>query len=277
MQNYYHILGIDRSASQDEIKQAYRRMASRHHPDKGGDTQKFQEIEEAYRILGDPQKRQEYDNPRPNFNESIFSSSDGIPPEFEHFFRNFNFNFNPFGAPQQPKNRTMNFRHDISLEEAFSGKILVVNVPLPNGRERMLEIKIPAGIRDNTTLRLQNMGDDSISNLPKGDIMLTIGVLPHDRFRRQGDNLIYRASINCVQAMLGTSVKIDTLRNTILEVGIPAGVGKDNIVVVGNEGMPSMHNNQVRGDLIIELNITILQGLSETIKDKLKELFKDYV
>lgn len=277
MQDYYSILGVDKSANQDEIKQAYRRMASRHHPDKGGDTQKFQEIEEAYRILGDPVKRAEYDAPKPQFNENIFTSG-GVPPEFENIFRHF-FNGNPFGhasaSPQ--RNRTMNFRHVITLEEAYHGKTLIVNLPLRNGQERLLEIKIPPGIQDGQTLRLQNVGDDSIPHLPKGDVMITIEVLLPQNFRRQGDNLIYRATINCVQAMLGTSIKIDTLRNTILEVNVPSGVNKDSVLVVENEGMPNIHNSHIRGDLLIELNITILQGLSETIKDKLKELFKDYV
>jgi curved DNA-binding protein len=145
--DYYNILGVDRSASQDDIKKAYRKLAAKHHPDRGGDTAKFQEISAAYDTLSDPNKRSQYDNPQP---QGGFQQYGGMPPGFEEMFRGFG--NSPFGdifgqRRQQPvRNRTLNLQTQITLEEAFKGKDLLANVQLPSGRDQLLEVKIPAGV-----------------------------------------------------------------------------------------------------------------------------------
>ena len=187
--DYYNILGVSKQAGADEIKKAYRKLASQHHPDKGGDTKKFQEVEEAYRTLSDPEKRQQYDNPQPQFGGGGFGG--GVPPGFEDIFSAFGGGpfGDMFGRRQQPqRNKTLNMQTNVSLEEAFSGKNLMATVVLPSGKEQLIDVKIPAGIQDGVTLRLSGMGDDSIPNIPRGDIHLTVHVQPHSTFIRQGDD-----------------------------------------------------------------------------------------
>lgn len=274
MEDYYSILGIDRSASPEDIKQAYRKLASKYHPDRGGDTKKFQDIQAAYDTLGDPAKKAAYDNPKPAFNESFFDAG-GIPPEFQDFFNHFN--FNPFGRSQTPRNRTLNIQTSISLEEAYNGRDLVASLTLPNGKERLLEIKIPAGIQDGSVLRLPNMGDDTVANAPRGDIMLTVNVRPHPVFRRQGDDLIQTVNINCIEAMTGKTIYVNSINGKTIEVKIPAGIQNNQVLAIAAHGMPNMADNRFRGRLLLDVNITILQGLDDVILTKLKELFKDYV
>ena len=98
MSNHYETLGVSKSATPEEIKRAYRKLASQHHPDKGGDTAKFQQVEEAYRVLSDPAQRQQYDNPQPQGGFNFNFNNSGVPPEMQDIFRNFGFNFNA-GSP----------------------------------------------------------------------------------------------------------------------------------------------------------------------------------
>ena len=225
MADYYSTLGINKTAGQDEIKKAYRRLASQHHPDKGGDTAKFQQIEEAYRILSDPEKRQQYDNPAPQG----FQQFGGMPPGFEDMMSQM-FGREGFGdifgrqRYQQPqRNRTLNIQTTITLEEAFYGKDLIATLGLPSGREQMIEVKIPAGVQDGTVLRLSQMGDDTLQNVPRGDIHLTINISAHNVLQRQGDDLVLELDVNCIDAILGKTFFIDTIDKKTLELSLKAG------------------------------------------------------
>jgi curved DNA-binding protein len=218
MSDLYNTLGVERSANPDEIKRAYRKLAAQHHPDRGGDTKKFQEIQAAYDTLSDSEKRAEYDNPQPQIGGFNFHGN-GFPPGFEDIFAHFG-DGHPFSAmfgrrPQQ-RNRTLNLQSSITLYEALTGKDIIANIRLPSGKEQLLEIKIPPGINDGSTLRLSGVGDDSIPNLPKGDIHFTIQVQPHPEFQRQGDDLISEIEVNCIDAILGKKILINTIDNKLL-------------------------------------------------------------
>lgn len=271
MADYYNILGVDRSASQDDIKKAYRKLAAKHHPDRGGDTAKFQEISAAYDTLSDPNKRSQYDNPAPQG----FQQYGGMPPGFEDILRGFGGGpfGDIFGGRRQPvRNRTLNLQTQITLEEAFIGKELVANVQLPSGRDQVLEIKIPAGVRDGTTLRLAGMGDDSVSNMPRGDIHLTIQIIPHGKFHREGDDLIMKLDISCFDAILGTSVQFDSIDGKTLETNIPAGIQHGQLMNIQGQGMPIMSNNRMRGRLLIEIGIKIPTTLTDVQKEELRKI-----
>jgi curved DNA-binding protein len=278
MADHYATLGVSKDASQDEIKKAYRKLASQHHPDKGGDTAKFQQVEEAYRTLSDPEKRAQYDNPAPQG----FHQYGGMPPGFEDVINQmFGGGFSPFGNsfgfrhPQQPqRNRTLNIQTTVTLEEAFYGKEMVANVTLPSGKDQILEIKIPAGIPDGTTLRLANMGDDSIPNIPRGDIHLTVNIQPHKIFQRNGDDLICTLNLNCIDAMIGKKLEIQTLDNKTLELSVKAGTQHGQVMAASGYGMPKMNDNRYKGRLLINVNITIPSDLSDAQKQILKEHFQ---
>lgn len=278
MADYYSILGINKTASQDEIKRAYRRLASQHHPDKGGDTKKFQEVEEAYRTLGDPEKRQQYDNPAPQG----FQQFGGMPPGFEdimsQMFGGGGGGFGDiFGRPRhhQPlRNSTLNIQTTITLEEAFQGKDLIATLGLPSGREQVIEVKIPAGVQDGTVLRLSRMGDDTIPNLPRGDIHLTVNVSSHQTFQRQGDDLVLELDVHCIDAILGKTFFIDTIDKKTLELSLKAGTQHGQIMAANGYGMPKMNDNRFRGRLLIVVNIKIPTTLTEAQKQLLKEYFQ---
>ena len=278
MADYYQILGVAKSATQDEIKKAYRKLASQHHPDKGGDTKKFQEVEEAYRTLGDPEKRSQYDNPKPQFGEG-YQQYGGMPPGFEDIMSQMFGGQNGFGdlfgrRPQAARNRTLNLQTLITLEDAFTGKDLVANVRLPSGRDQTLEVKIPAGIRSGVTLRLAGMGDDSISNVPRGDIHLTVDVSPHKTFKREEDDLIISFDINCFDAILGKKIEFNTIDGKTLETNIPPGIQPGQTLNVQGHGMPSMTNPLMRGRLLININITIPTTLTSDQKESLRKIIQ---
>jgi DnaJ-class molecular chaperone len=275
MADYYNTLGVAKQASADEIKRAYRKLASQHHPDKGGDTKKFQEIEEAYRILSDPDKRAQYDNPAPQG----FNQFGGVPPGFEDIMSQmFGGGGSPFGdifgrRQQPPRNRTLNIQTQVTLEEAFSGKEMVANLTLPNGRDQILNIKIPKGIQDGVTLRLANVGDDNVPNAPRGDIHLTVGVQPHPVFARQGDDLIRSLEVSAIDAMLGKSYQIETIDGRLLEIKVPEGTQPGRILNAGMYGMPNMNDNRFVGRMLVKLDIRTPTDLTEWQKQKLREIF----
>jgi curved DNA-binding protein len=276
MADYYSTLGINKTAGQDEIKKAYRRLASQHHPDKGGDTAKFQQIEEAYRILSDPEKRQQYDNPAPQG----FQQFGGMPPGFEDMMSQM-FGGGGFGdifgrqRYQQPqRNRTLNIQTTITLEEAFYGKDLIATLGLPSGREQMIEVKIPAGVQDGTVLRLSQMGDDTLQNVPRGDIHLTINISAHNVLQRQGDDLVLELDVNCIDAILGKTFFIDTIDKKTLELSLKAGTQHGQIMAANGYGMPKMNDHRFRGRLLIVINIKIPTNLTEVQKQLLKENFQ---
>jgi len=282
MSDYYSILGVDRNASPEDIKRAYRRLASQNHPDKGGDTQRFQEIQAAYDTLSDPDKRSQYDNPQPQGMPGgfHFHSGGGMPPGFEDIFAHAFGGNNPFGdifgqrRQQGPRNRILNIQTQITLEEAFHGKDLLANLTLPSGRNQTLEIRIPAGIQDGTALRLSGIGDDSYANAPRGDIHLTVNVLEHPVFQRHGDDLVTDIDIDCVDAMLGKTVDVETIDGRILAVNILPGTQPGQTMAAQGHGMPSMSDNRFRGRMLMTVNIRIPTNITESQQSALVQAFR---
>lgn len=272
MTDYYQTLGINKNASEDEIKQAYRRMASKHHPDRGGDTQKFQEIEEAYRVLSDPGSKGNYDSGGPQQHHHHGGFGGGNP--FEDIFRHFG--GNPFGdifgrhAHFGPRNRTLNAQATITLEEAFYGKELLANITLPDGVDQMLSVKIPPGIQDGTTLRLSGMGEDTVKGVPRGDIHLTVRINPHNIFTRQGDDLVTELTLPVWDAILGNTIKLKTIDNRELEITINPGTQPDQTLSIQGAGMPNMNNPRFKGRLLLKLKFSIPAELNEQQKSAIR-------
>lgn len=273
--DYYNILGIDRSASEAEIKQAYRKLAMKHHPDRGGDQEKFKQIQEAYATLSDPDRRQQYDNPQP---QGGFHFGAGFPPGFEEIFSQFGFGSGggpgPFGFRQHPPqhNRTLNIRTEISLEEAFTGKDMIANLRLPSGRDQMIEVKIPAGIADGNVLRLAGLGDDSNQSLPRGDLHLNVHVRQHHKFNRQGDDLVMPLEVDCIDAMLGKSITIDAIDGKTLQVNVQAGIQHGQLLSLPGQGMPKVSDSRFRGRLLLNIQIIIPKFLTDQQKDLLRQI-----
>jgi len=254
MTDYYKILGINKNATAEEIKKAYRGLAMKHHPDRGGDEKKFKEIEEAYRILSDPAQKANYDNPNPfgngNMNEEVF----------EQFFRN------PFGFGNgfrsSPKNPSIHVTIDITLEDAFRGKTIDAEIGLSNGKTKLVSISIPPGIETGMQVKYNGMGETIHPKLQPGDLIATIRVLNHKIWQRQGDHLIYEKSISAWDAMLGSTLTITTIDGKMLSINIPAGTQPETTLSCKGEGMPNVRSGQ-RGNLLIKIKVEIPKKISK--------------
>jgi curved DNA-binding protein len=269
--DYYSTLGINRNATADEIKKAYRSLAMKHHPDRGGDANKFKEIEEAYRTLSDPQKKQMFDMGVDPNQQSRGHGFHGQGPfefhfntgNFEDVFGNFGFGF---GGRHMPRNKTISLGVELTLEDILHGKELDAEVSIPGGKKKIISISIPAGIEEGQQIRYQGMGDNSIPNAPPGDLIINIRVRQHPMFRREGDNLVVEKSISVTDAILGNNLSIRTLDGKDLEITIPPGSQSDTVLSCKNEGFPNVRNRQ-RGNLLIKLKVKIPRQLN---KEQLK-------
>jgi DnaJ-class molecular chaperone len=200
-----------------------------------------------------------------------------MPPGFEDMFSQMFGGGHPFsdmfGRRAAPaRNRNINVSTDISLEDAYNGKELIANLKMPSGRENVVEVRIPAGIRDGTTLRLPGIGDDTIPQLAKGDIHLTVHIQPHSVYQRQGDDLIRNVDINCLDAILGKTIKIDTIDQRTLEINILPGTQPNQILAVHGHGMPNVSDPRMKGRLLLKMNVIVPIDLSDTQKDLIRKI-----
>jgi curved DNA-binding protein len=266
MKDYYKTLGVDRNATTDQIKQAYRRLAAKHHPDRGGDKQSFQEIQEAYGILGDEQKKQEYDNPMPQG----FQFRSGDP--FGDIFSQFGFGFSNHPRQRPMRNRSINFNVTITLEEILYGKTVIGNIKLPSGRDQYIEIQIPPGMCDGDSIRFQGLGDDTYQNLPKGDLIAVIREMRHNKFVRENHDLFTKAKMSIFDLLTGGTVKVETLDKKTLEVTVPPNFSLANKLCCNGQGLP-IPNNRGRGNLYVtvEIDVPVISDNDKILINQIKE------
>ena len=266
--DYYSVLGVSKTASEQEIKKAYRKLAMKYHPDRGGDQQKFAEIQSAYDVLSDSQKRQMFDmGGDPNNNKGFqYNNFDfNFAENMDGFFHDFGFGFN--GRHQ--RNKTFNIVAPITLEDVFYGKDLNAEISDPQGNNRVVNVHIPKGIHDGQQIRFENMGDHTFKDLKPGDLIVNVHVKHHHTFARQGNDLITEKKVSVFDAMLGTNVIIQTLDNKQLNINIPAGIQSDTVLSCKGEGLPDIRH-PVRGNLLIKIKIEIPKNLTEEQKDTIK-------
>lgn len=281
--DYYKLLGVERKADTPEIAKAYKKLARKHHPDLNpGDSsaeEKFKEINEAYEVLKDPEKRKLYDQLGPNWKEG--QQFQGAPG-----FENMNFNFNgqnfggagfsdffeavfgqagaqgrggggfgpdPFGgfSSRQRRGRDVEADLSVSLEDAIKGGRRTITLTMPQG-DRTLEINVPAGIREGGKLRLAGQGDSAPGG-SAGDLFLRIKYAPHSFFRTEGDTVLYDLALSPWEAVLGTKAPVPTLEGDI-ELNIPAGTSSGRKFRLRGKGLGSGAN---RGDQIVQVQIKV--------------------
>jgi curved DNA-binding protein len=243
MTDYYQTLGVNKNASPDEIKKAYRSLANKHHPDKGGDQAKFKDISVAYDTLSDPQKRQEYDMGGQqihmnagNFND-IFGNQFGFQFAQGHPFADI------FGSARHRmrRNRDLNIQCQVTLRDSFLGKQLEASYRLPSGRNQSVVINIPPGVEHGATIRYGELGDDSMPGVPRGDLNVTVVVLPDPRYYRQGNDLYTNVEITPIEAMIGVNKKITSIDEKNLSFDIRPGVTDGTEYASANMGFPNVH------------------------------------
>ena len=264
--DYYSILGVSKNASQDEIKRAYRKLAMQHHPDRGGDAGKLQEINQAYDTLKDPVKRTQYDNPQPQYR--FTTSQNPFGPGFEDMFSHFGFN-----QPQrrQRRNRDVRLSYTLDFIDIFTGRGISLAYKLPSGRQEFIDIKIPAGIKNNDVINFAGYGDDSVTNIPRGNLILNLRVPNHPIWRRDEDNLHMTTSVSVFDLLLGTSIELTTPTNKKISLNIPQGTKPGTTFSIAGHGVPNVNTSR-QGNLYIKIDGIIPKITDEQILQQLKDI-----
>jgi curved DNA-binding protein len=279
MTDYYQTLGVSEQASPDEIKKAYRSLANKHHPDKGGDQAKFKDISVAYENLSDPQKKAEYDNQRRfGGGPQVRFTTEGFDP-FGHMFGQGFPHVAPFGdifghmRQQQHvrKNRDLNIQCTISFLDSYTGKQLEANYKLPSGRDQNVIINVPAGVVQGDTIRYQGLGDDSINGMPRGNLNVTIMVQPDPKFSRMGDDLYTTVFISPIEAMVGCRKTIQTISGSTVDLELRAGIEHGTEFASHGQGFPNV-NTGTKGRFVSVINLRIPAVTDPAVIARLKEI-----
>lgn len=266
MANAYDILGVPKGASDEEIKKAYRKLASQHHPDKGGDTARFQEIQSAYETLSDPQKRQQHDNPNPfhsHFDSDTggfeFHFGNGGPQDiFEHIFKAHGFGGHPFNQRQQQprRNKDLRVQLTVNLSDTLTDQRRTISVQTTKGDRYNVDVQIPRGISTGTTIKYSGLGDNMFDTLTRGDLYVIINVNVNSDVEVHGINVIKRIQVDAIDAITGTDTIVQGVDSREFAVKIPPGCQHDMKFGLQGQGLYQM-NTSNRGDLIVIVEIVV--------------------
>jgi len=251
MRTHYETLGVDRGATPDQIKRAYRKLASQHHPDKGGDKAKFQEIQTAYDTLGNPQRRSEYDNPRPQgFGFQGHPGGQGF--DFQTIFDVFGARF------QHPQQRAQRAQMTlwITLQDVAVAARKTISVGTPQGTQ-VVEIDIPANIDDGDNVQYSGIGPGGM------DLIITFRIHPNPKWRRQGPNLTVDQDISVWDLILGGEILIQDILGNQFNLTIPPRTQSNTTFRLKGRGLGQKGNSP--GDMFVRVNATIPAHIPEPL------------
>ncbi|MBI5962924.1 MAG: DnaJ domain-containing protein [Chloroflexi bacterium] len=287
--DYYKILGVERKASADDIRSAYRKLAMKYHPDKNpGDKKaedKFKEINEAYQVLSDDQKRARYDQLGSAY--SNFRTSGGRPGDFQwdDWFqqggqqRGYGNTDDPFGgaggfsdffrsifgeavrnsARSQAAQQGYQQEVQISFQEAYEGSMRQLQT---NGRK--LQVRIPAGVKTGSKVRVAGAGPEGL------DLYLVVNVTDEDKFEREGQDLYTTSTLSVFTLILGGETEVETPTGKV-KLSIPAGTQTDQVFRLTGRGMPHLKDPKTKGDLYVKLKVQVPKYLSSKQRELLEE------
>jgi curved DNA-binding protein len=301
--DYYQILGVAKNANEKDIKSAYRRLARKYHPDVNpndkGTQEKFKEINEAYEVLSDADKRKKYDTLGANWQqyeqyqragaqgpfqwgggqyrsispeelENLFGGfGGGGAGDFSDFFRTFFGGGFAGGARAQARPRRGQDIEQpivISLEDAYRGATRLVQ---KDGRR--LEIKIPAGVKTGSKIRFAGEGMPGASGASSGDLYLGVQIEPHSTFERQGDDLLCKVPVNLYTALLGGETQVQTLKGKVL-LKIPPETQPGRTFRLTGQGMPKLNQDGAFGDLFAEVRVVLPEHLTSAERELFQKL-----
>lgn len=338
--DYYDVLGVDKNSSTEDIKKAYKKMAFEFHPDRNQDNpeaiEKFKEINEAYQVLGDENKRAQYDSFGHISGDNLFHES-GFGNLNDLFGNLFEDVFKGGFETNNRKGRDLKYKLEITFEESAFGIEKEITVPkrelcedcngsgaapegkticgVCNGRgsvdfargffaisqtcstcrgsgkiitkycescqgdgftktEKSVKVKIPAGISNNSRLRIRGEGESALENGLNGDLFIIIFVKEHEIFKRDGDDIYCEVPINIIQASLGDEIEIPTLKEKE-KYKIPPGTQPGQLFIIKGKGLPNLKTGKI-GNLVLVIDVEVPQKLSSEQKNILKEFSKIY-
>ena len=304
-EDYYKVLGVDKKASVDEIKKAYRKLALKYHPDKNPGNKKaeeqFKKISEAYAVLSNPEKRNQYDTfgsdafGRQFSQEDIFRGFDlneilrdigfggGLGGGFTSFFGGGKRGYSKRGADpfsgfgdsgqfrrQTRKGANLEYELNTTLEEAYAGTEKSIALR-SSGKRDEIKVKIPPGVNSGQKLRIAGKGQPSPNGGPAGDLYIKVNILPHAVFTRDGDDIFARKSITFSEATLGTSIEVPTLNGESKRLKIPAGTQGNTKIRMKEFGMPHFLGKG-KGDEYVTISISVPKNLTDKQKKIIQSL-----
>lgn len=299
--DYYNLLGVAKGASQDEVSKAFKKLARKYHPDLNPNNpeaeSKFKEINEAYEVLKDPEKRKLYDSlgpgwkdgqnfqPPPGFENFQFRSGgfggDGFSDFFETIFGGAGvggsqFGGESFGRTMRARGRDAEVRLTLSLEEAYRGGRKSVTLQeqvrgadgMPRLQHKTLDVNIPSGVKDGAKIRLSGQGSPGRGGGPAGDLLLQVSLEDHPLFRLEGVNVVHDLRLAPWEAVLGCTVRVPTLDGPV-DMTIPAGVSSGQKLRLAGKGLGK---GASQGDQFVRIVIRSPRSLSDREQELWQEL-----
>lgn len=301
--DYYKLLGVEKAAGQEEISKAFKKLARKYHPDLNPNNPeaeaKFKEINEAYEVLKDPEKRKLYDSLGPNWkdgqnfqpppgyeNFQFRSGGFGGGGDFSDFFETIfggaggfggsRFGGDPFGRPMRSRGRDAEVRLTLTLEEAYRGGRKTVTLQeqvrgadgMPRMQHKTLEVNIPAGVKDGGKIRLSGQGAPGSGGGPAGDLLLQVAIEEHPLFRLEGLNVVYDLRLAPWEAVLGCTTRVPTLDGPV-DMNIPAGVSSGQKLRLSGKGLGK---SPAQGDQFVRIVIRSPKALTDREKELWQEL-----
>ena len=300
--DYYKVMGVAKTATADEIKKAFRKLAVKHHPDKNpGDKkaeEKFKEITEANEVLSDPVKRKKYDELGENwqqyeqqqanggnfygqqrgrqqggFNVEDFGGEGGFSDFFESIFGSGGFGGGFGGGGSKKSNRPakghdLQTEMDISLEEAFNGGPKQISL---NGQ--LLKLTLQPGIKEGQIIRLKGKGAEGFGGGSTGDLLITIHIAKHPRYEIKGNDIYFDQPVDIYKAVLGGKIAVQLIDKQIM-MDIPAGTDSGKKFRLKGMGMRRFEKPETRGDAYVRIQIGVPKSLTQKEKDLFEHLAK---
>ena len=296
--DFYQILGISRTASDKDIKQAYRKLARKYHPDVNPGNksaeEKFKEINNAYEVLSDPEKRKKYDQfgdkwqyadqfagaqGNPFGGASGFRNAGGNNSSYQYvdmsdmgdlgeLLKGFTGGFGGRGRTSRPRQgRDIDTSTDITLEEAYNGTTRLIQ----DTSGHRIEVKIPAGVKNGQRIKVAGKGEPGLASGPSGDLYLAVSILEHPVFHLTGNDIHVEIPVPLADAILGGEASVPTPKGKNLTLKIPAETQNGKVFRLAGQGMPEV-GNDTRGDLFAKVKVILPENLSDYEKELFKQL-----
>ena len=294
--NYYDILGVKKNASADEIKKAFRRLAQKHHPDAGGDEETFKNINEAYEVLSDPEKKKQYDRfgTVGNFSEQpggwpggaqgwpggtrsyTYSSSDGSGFDWGDIFSNIRNGDGAFGSNwdfsvnKKRKGRDLQTSIELTFEEAFNGATKRVSIRVPSsGETETVTVKVPEGAVDGGRLRYRGKGEYGANGGERGDLLVVTKIKAHPVFSRDKADVLVDLPVSVDEVILGASIVVPAPDGSRMKLRVPAGTQDGKILRVKGKGAKRVKGKGY-GDMRVKVCVQIPKELNSEQRQALE-------